>query len=65
MSTLPAAAAHPPFNIGPWRVQPATHKVTGKRVSVWSADKKSPEMERMGPASRDKTLEMLKAEVCE
>ncbi|KAH9908250.1 kinase-like domain-containing protein [Epithele typhae] len=60
--SLPPAAAPPPFSIGPWRVQPATHKVTGKRVSVWTADKKSQEMERMGPQSRDKTLEVLKAE---
>ena len=62
-ASLPAAAQPPPFNVGPWRVQPATHKVTGKRVSVWSADKKSPDMERMGPASRERTLEVLKAEV--
>ncbi|KAJ8454025.1 hypothetical protein ONZ51_g13269 [Trametes cubensis] len=51
-----------PFNVGPWRVQSATHKVTGKRVSVWSADKRSPDMERMGPASKERTLEVLKAE---
>ena len=52
-----------PFNVGPWRVQSATHKVTGKRVSVWSTDKRSQEMERMGQVSRDRTLEVLKAEV--
>ena len=64
-SALPAATAHaPPFNVGPWKVQSATHKTTGKRVSVWSADKRSQEMERMGPASRERTLEVLKAEVC-
>ena len=62
-AALPAAAQPPPFNVGPWRVQSATHKVTNKRVSVWSADKRSPEMERMGPASRERTLEVLKAEV--
>ncbi|OBZ75157.1 Protein kinase domain-containing protein ppk32 [Grifola frondosa] len=59
---LPTAAHSPPFNVGPWRVQSATHKVTHKRVSVWSADKKSQEMERMGPASKERTLEVLKAE---
>ena len=64
-ASLPAAAQPPPFTVGPWRVQPATHKVTGKRVSIWSADKKSQEMERMGPASRERTLEVLKAEVRE
>ncbi|KAH9842331.1 other/SCY1 protein kinase [Rhodofomes roseus] len=62
-SALPTAAAHaPPFNVGPWRVQSATHKTTGKRVSVWSADKRSQEMDRMGPASRERTIEVLKAE---
>lgn len=62
-AALPAVAHAPPFNVGPWRVQSASHKVTGKRVSVWSADKKSQEMERMGPASKERTLEVLKAEV--
>ncbi|EJF65710.1 other/SCY1 protein kinase [Dichomitus squalens LYAD-421 SS1] len=61
-ASLPAAAQPPPFNVGPWRVQPATHKVTNKRVSVWSTDKRSQEMERMGPASRERTIEVLKAE---
>ncbi|KAI8998790.1 kinase-like protein [Trametes punicea] len=61
-TALPSAALSPPFSVGPWRVQSATHKVTGKRVSVWSADKRSPEMERMGPASKERTLEILKAE---
>ncbi len=62
-ASLPAAAQPPPFNVGPWRVQSAVHKVTNKRVSVWSADKRSAEIERMGPASKERTLEVLKAEV--
>lgn len=37
-------------------------QVTGKRVSVWSADKRAPEMDKMGPASKDRYLEVLKAE---
>ncbi|KAI0721613.1 other/SCY1 protein kinase [Cerioporus squamosus] len=61
-TTLPPASLPPPFNVGPWRVQSATHKVTNKRVSVWSMDKRNPEMERMGPASRERTVEVLKAE---
>ncbi|KAI0807175.1 other/SCY1 protein kinase [Fomes fomentarius] len=61
-ASLPAAAQPPPFNVGPWRVQSAVHKVTNKRVSVWSADKRSAEIERMGPASKERTLEVLKAE---
>ncbi|KAL1947967.1 hypothetical protein VTO73DRAFT_13691 [Trametes versicolor] len=61
-AALPAAALPSPFNVGPWRVQSASHKVTGKRVSVWSADKRSADMERMGPASKERTLEVLKSE---
>ncbi|RDX48294.1 other/SCY1 protein kinase [Lentinus brumalis] len=61
-TTLPAASLPPSFNVGPWRVQSATHKVTNKRVSVWSMDKRNSEMERMGPASRERTIEVLKAE---
>ncbi|EMD38567.1 hypothetical protein CERSUDRAFT_64821 [Gelatoporia subvermispora B] len=61
-AVLPAAAHSPPFQVGPWRVQSATHKVTGKRVSVWSTDKRSQDMERMGPASRERTIEVLKGE---
>ncbi|TFK25044.1 other/SCY1 protein kinase [Coprinopsis marcescibilis] len=52
----------PPFHIGLWKVQPATHKVTNKRVSVWSFDKRGPEMERLGQAGKDRTLEVLKGE---
>ncbi|KAL4250432.1 Catalytically Inactive Kinase-Related Protein [Abortiporus biennis] len=61
-ATIPAVAHSPPFNVGPWRVQPATHKVNGKRVSVWTAEKKSAELEKMGPHSKERTLEILKAE---
>lgn len=79
-TSLPTVAHSPPFNIGPWRVQSATHKVrscsvymrrrsnlvsqvTGKRVSIWSAEKRGPEMEKMGPASRERYIEVLKTEV--
>lgn len=47
--------------IGLWKVQGAVHKVTNKRVSVWSLDKRV-EMEGLGPLSRDRVLEVLKAE---
>ena len=47
------------------RIWPYALQVTGKRVSVWSTDKRSSEMERMGPASREHTLEVLKTEVIE
>src|SRR6266446_2880909 len=63
-STLPAPAHVPPFQVGLWRVQSATHKVTGKRVSVWTLDKRSAEIDRLSPMARDKTMDVLKAEVC-
>ncbi|KAI6151015.1 hypothetical protein BKA82DRAFT_4122860 [Pisolithus tinctorius] len=47
--------------IGFRKVQGAVHKVTNKRVSVWSLDKRV-EMEGLGPLSRDHVLEVLKAE---
>ncbi|KAJ2931423.1 hypothetical protein H1R20_g5707, partial [Candolleomyces eurysporus] len=52
----------PSFIIGLWKVQAAAHKVNGKRVSVWSFDKRGPDMERLGPAAKDRTLEVLKSE---
>ncbi|KAF5373040.1 hypothetical protein D9758_001726 [Tetrapyrgos nigripes] len=52
----------PTVPIGLWKVQSASHKVTNKRVSVWSFDKRSQEMERLGPMAKDRTLEVLKAE---
>ena len=62
-STLPAPAHVPPFQVGLWRVQSATHKVTGKRVSVWTFDKRSAEIDRLSPMAKDKTMDVLKAEV--
>lgn len=60
---LPAAPISSPFKAGLWLVQPAQHKVNGKRVSVWSFDKRNPEMERLGAQSKERVLEVLKAEV--
>jgi SCY1-like protein 2 len=62
-SALPTPANVPPFQVGPWRVQSATHRVTGKRVSVWTFDKKSAEVDRLSPMARDKSMDVLKAEV--
>ncbi|KAJ8699577.1 Protein kinase domain-containing protein ppk32 [Pleurotus ostreatus] len=56
------AAFSPPITVGLWKVQSASHKVTNKRVSVWSFDKRGPEMERLSPSAKDRTLEVLKAE---
>ena len=60
---LAPPVGHPPFNVGPWKVHFAIHKTTSKRVSVWSFDKRSPELERCGPSARERVLEILKAEV--
>lgn len=62
-TVLPTVAHAPSFNVGPWRVQSATHKVNGKRVSVWTAEKRSAELDKAGPLSKERTLEVLKAEV--
>ncbi len=62
-SNLPAPAHVPPFQVGLWRIQSATHKVTGKRVSVWTFDKRSPEIDRLSPMAKDKATDVLKAEV--
>jgi SCY1-like protein 2 len=53
----------PSLYVGLWRVQSASHKVTNKRVSVWSFDKRGAEIERLSPLARERTLEILKAEV--
>jgi SCY1-like protein 2 len=62
---LPSLPAGPPFKAGLWLVQPAQHKLNGKRVSVWTFEKRGPEMERLGGGSQAKetVLELLKAEV--
>ncbi|OAX40509.1 kinase-like protein [Rhizopogon vinicolor AM-OR11-026] len=51
----------PSVKIGLWRVQGASHKVTNKKVSVWTFDKRA-EMDGLGPLSRERVLEVLKAE---
>ncbi|KAJ7771771.1 kinase-like domain-containing protein [Mycena metata] len=61
-SSAAPIAFSPPLNVGLWRVQSASHKVTNKRVSVWSFDKRSADMERLRPAAKERTLEVLKAE---
>lgn len=60
---LPAPSNTPTFFVGPWKVQPGSHKTTNKRVSVWTFDKRSSELEKMGPAGKERTLEVLKSEV--
>jgi len=53
----------PTFAVGLWKIQSAYHRVTNKRVSVWSFDKRGADIERLGVAVRDSALRILKAEV--
>jgi len=53
----------PTFAVGLWKIQSAYHRVTNKRVSVWSFDKRGADIERLGVAVRDSALRVLKAEV--
>ncbi|KAH9483858.1 Protein kinase domain-containing protein ppk32 [Psilocybe cubensis] len=55
-------AATPTFYIGLWKVQSAWHKVTNKRVSVWTFDKRGQDMERLGPQSKERVVEVMKSE---
>ncbi|KAJ3815697.1 other/SCY1 protein kinase [Lentinula aff. lateritia] len=57
-----SASFTPSIYIGLWKVQGATHKITNKKVSVWSFDKRGPEMERLRPSAKERTMEVLKAE---
>ena len=57
------APATPPFLVGLWKVQSAWHKVTSKRVSVWTFDKRGQDIERLGAVARERAIEVLKAEV--
>ncbi|KAF8636534.1 hypothetical protein AX17_003346 [Amanita inopinata Kibby_2008] len=62
-STVSAATQLvPTIAVGLWKVQPAYHKVTNKRVSVWSFDKRGPDVDRLGAGARERTIEVLKAE---
>ncbi|KAI0310176.1 hypothetical protein OF83DRAFT_898655 [Amylostereum chailletii] len=61
-TSLPAVAHVPTFQVRLWRVQSASHKTTNKRVSVWSFDKRSAEMDRMTAAARETALDVLKTE---
>jgi SCY1-like protein 2 len=58
-SPAPGAHAHP-FNVGLWKVMSATHKTTGKDVSVWVFEKRVLDSLRSG---RDYVIEQMKKEV--
>ncbi|EJT98337.1 hypothetical protein DACRYDRAFT_57369 [Dacryopinax primogenitus] len=59
-TALPESTLTPTFNVGPWKVQAATHKVTAKQVSVWSFEKRS--VDKMGAAGKERIVEVLKHE---
>ncbi|KAH7107745.1 kinase-like protein [Auriculariales sp. MPI-PUGE-AT-0066] len=59
---LPAPPPCPPFTVGLWKVTNAAHKTTGKRVSVWTCEKRSTDIDRCSPQGRERVLEVLKAE---
>ena len=52
----------PTFCVGLWKVQSGSHKVTNKRVSVWTFDKRGPDIDRLGPQAKERTIEVMKAE---
>ncbi|EJD53253.1 kinase-like protein [Auricularia subglabra TFB-10046 SS5] len=59
---LPAPPPAQPFSLGLWKVANAAHKTTGKRVSVWTFEKRSQEMDRLNGPAKERVLEVLKAE---
>lgn len=62
-SGLPSLPVSPPFKAGLWFVQSAQHKLNGKRVSVWTLEKRGPELERLSAQAREMALEVSKMEV--
>lgn len=68
-SNLPStASSHRAFNVGLWKVVPATHKTTGKEVSVWIFEKRvldgirGDSSGRGAAASKEWVTEQLKKE---
>src|ERR1700678_108779 len=62
VSTAPVPSA-PTFFVGLWKVQSGSHKVTNKHVSVWTFDKRGPEVDRLGSQGKERTVEVMKTEV--
>ncbi|PPQ66892.1 hypothetical protein CVT26_009832 [Gymnopilus dilepis] len=58
----PPPPSTPAFFVGLWKVQSAWHKVTSKHVSVWTFDKRGPDVERLGPQAKERAIEVMKAE---
>ncbi|KAG8822798.1 hypothetical protein FRC19_005201, partial [Serendipita sp. 401] len=61
-SGLPSLPVGPPFQAGLWNIQAAQHKLNGKRVSVWTFEKRSAEMDKLGVQAKETVLEVLKTE---
>jgi hypothetical protein len=52
--------------IGPWKIQSATHKINGKKVSVWAVEKSSLVVGQGGKGkgkSVERGVELLKKDV--
>jgi hypothetical protein len=68
-SGVPPGSHPKSFNVGLWKVLPATHKTTGKDVSVWVFEKrvldgvKMDSSGRSAGAAKDWVIEQLKKEV--
>lgn len=62
-SPAPPQSNSVPFSMGLWRVQEAVHKTNGKRVSVWTFDKKNSALDKLGAPAKDRVMQVLKAEV--
>lgn len=58
-----SASSTPAFCVGLWKVQSGSHKVTNKRVSVWTFDKRGSEIEQLGPQAKERSIEVMKTEV--
>jgi len=43
-------------------VQAAYHKTTNKHVSIWTFDKRAPEIERLSHVGKERVIEYIKAE---
>ncbi|KDQ16224.1 hypothetical protein BOTBODRAFT_54054 [Botryobasidium botryosum FD-172 SS1] len=61
--STPSPEAIQSFPAGPWNVSEAVHKITQKRVSVWSIEKRGQAMDKIPPQTRDTVVESLKTEV--
>jgi SCY1-like protein 2 len=70
VSAQPSNTVNQAINVGLWKVTGATHKTTGKQVSVWIFEKRmldgiraDPSSSRSASSSKEWVVEQLKKEV--